>query len=84
MNTKLPGDQRAFFRFLRRVLQERDWLESSLVCKFFEEKIESNHRIVEEISLDGFLSIQTMFLYINEFQNFISIIKQPQVEKKLN
>lgn len=83
VNTKLPGDQRAFFRFYKKVLQERDWLESQLVCKFFEEKIELNHKIVEEISLDGFTSIQTMFLYINEFQNFISIIKQPQVEKKL-
>lgn len=54
VNTKLPGDQRAFFRFFKRVLLERDWLDSKLVCEFFEEKIESNHKIVEEISLDGF------------------------------
>ena len=54
---KLPGDQRAFFGFLRRVLQEREWLESSLVCQFFEDKIENNVQIVDEISVDGFLSI---------------------------
>jgi len=81
--TKLPGDQRAFFRFLRRVLQERDWLDSRLVCQFFAEKIEQNHQIVEEITLDAFHCIQTMFLYINEFENFINIIKQPVEEKRV-
>ena len=80
-NTKLPGDQRAFFRFLRRILQERDWLDSRLVCQFFEEKIEKNHQIVNEISLDGFQCIQTMLLYVNEFENYINIIKQPQDDK---
>ena len=80
--TKLPGDQKAFFHFFRRVLQERDWLSSPLVNQFFEEKIEQNNQIIDDISLDGFTCIQTMFLYINESQNFITIIKQPVEEKK--
>ena len=80
--TKLPGDQQAFFRFFRRILQERDWLDSRLVGQFFEEKIEQNHQIVNDISLDAFHCIQTMILYVNEFENYINIIKQPFEEKR--
>ena len=36
----IPGDQNAFFRFFRRVLQEKDWLDSSLVRQLFEQKFE--------------------------------------------
>ena len=83
-NTKLPGDQRAFMRFFRRVLQERSWLDIRIVCQFFEEKVEQNLQIAQEISVDGFMCIQTMFLYINEFENSINIIKQPVQEKTEN
>ena len=82
-NTKLPGDMRAFMRFFRRVLQERTWLDIRVVCQFFEEKVEKNTQIAQEISYDGFICIQTMFLYINEFENSINIIKQP-VEDRPN
>ena len=64
------------------MLQEREWLHYSVVCQFFEEKIEQNRAIFTDISLDGFHCIQTMLLYINEFENYINIIKQPQEEKE--
>ena len=78
----IPGDQNAFFRFFRRVLQEKDWLDSSLVRQLFEQKFEQNLDVITEISLDYFNCVQNMFLQINEFDNSITIIKHQVEEKK--
>ena len=79
-NEQIPGDQNQFFRWLRRLILEQEWLSSTLVVQFFNEKILANPQIVKDIALDGFLAVRAMFLNVNEYENKLNIIKRPKAD----
>jgi hypothetical protein len=51
------------------------YLDSDIIVKFFEEKIENNQQIMHDMRMEGFLCIQSMFLLLNSYENTISVLK---------
>lgn len=62
----VSSDQEFFFKFLKIVLNEKNWIDTSVICELFETKIQGNSDLLANMQMETFNCIQTMFLIINE------------------
>jgi len=51
---------------LKIVLNEKSWIDTSVICELFETKIQGNSDLLANMQMETFNCIQTMFLIINE------------------
>jgi hypothetical protein len=80
----LHSDRELFFKFLKIVISEKNWIGTSVVCELFETKIQGNADLLANVQLDSFNCIQAIFLIINESQNSLNIISQPKEDSRLS
>lgn len=83
-NMVLETDQEFFFKFLKAILNEKNWIDTGVICELFETKIQGNYDLLANIQIETFNCIQTMFLIINESQNSLNIVSRPKDESKLS
>ena len=84
VNKVLDSDQEYFFKFFKIVLNEKNWIDTGVICEFFETKIQGNADLLANIQMETFNCIQIMFLIINESQNSLNIISRPKDESKFS
>lgn len=57
-----------------------EWIKPHQVKRFFESKIEPNSELIlKYLNLDCFICIKSIFLKINESENWLNIVDKPKM-----
>jgi hypothetical protein len=71
--TELACDGQMFFIWLRKMLDNSNWIKFEHIQSFFTEKVIANPRLVHQTTTACFSCISHMFLIVNDFQGLLDI-----------